>query len=304
MKLRMNKITSLCAVVFAAATLTAGVPAMVYGTENTEETVEAVETVEETAEETTEAETSAKEEETIEEMAEEDAEAAEETEAAAEETPSQEEQMQAYAKQLVQSLTESLIVMSDEDIENYKQSTDAFTVEAVTAWQNAKKDLGDRVTSENAEDAIQITQEEGSFVGTYPVDFEKADAEFVYTFDQNLTPVSARVDVNIPLSTTLKNAGLNTLMGVGIVFCVLLFLSFLISLFKYIPDPEKKKMEEAKKAAAEKKAAAAAAPVVEEEEYANDEELVAVIMAAIAASEGTSTDGFVVRSIRKARRAR
>mgnify|MGYP004638407307 CR=1 FL=1 len=48
-----------------------------------------------------------------------------------------------------------------------------------------------------------------------------------------------------------------------------------------------------------------AAPVVEPvvEDVTDDGELVAVIAAAIAASEGkTSTDGFVVRSIRKINR--
>ena len=45
--------------------------------------------------------------------------------------------------------------------------------------------------------------------------------------------------------------------------------------------------------------AAAAAPVVEEN-LVDDLELVAVIAAAIAAYEGTSADGLVVRSIRRA----
>ena len=60
----------------------------------------------------------------------------------------------------------------------------------------------------------------------------------------------------------------------------------------------------AKKKAAEEAASAptpapvAAAPVQE----ADNSELIAVIAAAIAASEGTSTDGFVVRSIRKINR--
>ena len=36
----------------------------------------------------------------------------------------------------------------------------------------------------------------------------------------------------------------------------------------------------------------------------DDTELVAVIAAAIAAAEGTTTDGFVVRSIRKVKRNR
>ena len=48
-------------------------------------------------------------------------------------------------------------------------------------------------------------------------------------------------------------------------------------------------------------AAPVAEPVVED--VTDDDELVAVIAAAIAASEGkTSTDGFVVRSIRKINR--
>ena len=46
------------------------------------------------------------------------------------------------------------------------------------------------------------------------------------------------------------------------------------------------------------------APAQAEENLADDGELVAVIAAAIAAAEGTTTDGFVVRSIRKVKRNR
>ena len=70
------------------------------------------------------------------------------------------------------------------------------------------------------------------------------------------------------------------------------------SLFKYIPAIEtalKKKPKEVEKEVVE-------APVVEEiseeQDMTDDTELVAVIAAAIAAAEGTTTDGFVVRSIR------
>lgn len=102
----------------------------------------------------------------------------------------------------------------------------------------------------------------------------------------------------------MEQAGLNTLMGLGIVFLVLLFLSFLISQIHWIPDliEGKNREKEAAKAAAAPKAAPAPAPVAEEEEYVDDLELVAVISAAIAASENTSADGFVVRSIKKANR--
>ena len=86
----------------------------------------------------------------------------------------------------------------------------------------------------------------------------------------------------------------------SIVFTVLICISLIISAFKIFPYLEAKKKE---------KAAAKAAQVetnvvtqieeIEEQEYVDDTELVAVIAAAIAAYEGTSTDGFVVRSIRR-----
>lgn len=98
----------------------------------------------------------------------------------------------------------------------------------------------------------------------------------------------------------MSNAGLNTLMGMGIVFIVLILISFIISLFAYVNKFETAmaKKKEAKKAPAAPapapKAAAAPAPAVQD-----DTELIAVIAAAIAAYEGTSPDGIVVRSIRK-----
>lgn len=64
-----------------------------------------------------------------------------------------------------------------------------------------------------------------------------------------------------------------------------------------------KKYGEAAKEA-EAAAIAQTAPAQAEENLADDGELVAVIAAAIAAAEGTTTDGFVVRSIRKVKRNR
>ena len=89
---------------------------------------------------------------------------------------------------------------------------------------------------------------------------------------------------------------MNTIMGIAIVFIVLIFLSFLIYLFRFIPNQEANKKAQA--------AAPAPAPVAAPVEVAeaDDTELIAVIAAAIAAAEGTTTDGFVVRSIRKINR--
>ena len=89
------------------------------------------------------------------------------------------------------------------------------------------------------------------------------------------------------------------MLGMGTVFVVLIFIAFIISLFKYIPAIEakfKKKPAQSEAKKAEEKAVPAA-PVVED--AVDDAELVAVIAAAIAAAEGTTTDGFVVRSIKR-----
>lgn len=111
---------------------------------------------------------------------------------------------------------------------------------------------------------------------------------------------SITINAHYSLGEILTKAGLNTLLGMGTVFVVLIFIAFIISLFKYIPAIEakfKKKPAQSEAKKAEEKAVPAAAPVVED--AVDDAELVAVIAAAIAAAEGTTTDGFVVRSIKR-----
>ena len=203
-----------------------------------------------------------------------------------------------------EGLTDTIVGLADEDIENYMSSGDAFTASAMQSWQSSKDELGAKKDN-NGE--TTVTLKDDQYTVTVPVKFEKADANFVYVFESTGTPTSLSVDVQYGLGKTLQRAGLNTLMGVGTVFVMLILLSLLISLFRFIPNPEAKKAAEAKAAKAAKEAeAAAAAPAVQaaEENLADDGELVAVIAAAIAAAEGTTTDGFVVRSIRKVKRNR
>lgn len=97
----------------------------------------------------------------------------------------------------------------------------------------------------------------------------------------------------------IGKALLNTLMGMGTVFIVLIFISWVISLFKYLYKPVKQEVKQ--------EPAPAVIPVVEEEpeELTDDSELVAVITAAVAAYEGeagASNSGFRVRSIKRAGR--
>lgn len=198
-----------------------------------------------------------------------------------------------------EGLTDAIIAFEDEQVESYLKSGDEFTVSAMTAWKSSKAELGAKTDEEAGETEFSYSNDQ--YTVSVPRTFEEADANFVFLFDATGVPTSMSVDVQYPLSVTLQRAGLNTLMGIGTVFLMLVFLSFIISLFKYVPalvEGRKKQAPEAAPAPA----AIAAAPV--EEEPADDGELIAVIAAAIAASEGTSTDDFVVRSIRKVNRGR
>ena len=94
----------------------------------------------------------------------------------------------------------------------------------------------------------------------------------------------------------MEKAGLNTLLGNGNCICS--------TDLHFIPDsclntsgnPEcigKKKDEQ------KEETKAAVSETVEEVDETDDLELIAVISAAIAAAEETTTDGFVVRSIKR-----
>lgn len=110
-----------------------------------------------------------------------------------------------------------------------------------------------------------------------------------------------------PLFDRIKTASLNTLLGMGIVFAVLILIILLISLLKFLPglfsgEKNNKSVSEVKSSPVDN--AIAQIVSLEETNLMNDHELVAVITAAICefASESlsdSSAGGFVVRSIRK-----
>ena len=191
-------------------------------------------------------------------------------------------------------LTDAIIAMSEDDIQG---SEDAFTQSAASAWDGSREELGEKKGDIEEKD-ITVEYSDDQYTVVVPVSFEKNKANFTYVFDKSGTPTSLTVDVNYTLAQNMEKAAMNTVMGLGTVFVILVFLIFVISLFKYIPG-----LVEGKKK--ESTPAPVAAPVAEPavEDVTDDGELIAVIAAAIAASEGkTSTDGFVVRSIRKVNR--
>ena len=123
-----------------------------------------------------------------------------------------------------EGLTDAIVQLKDEDIENYMSSGDDFTTSAMQSWQTSKDELGAKKDS-NGE--TTVTFKDDQYTVTVPLKFEKAEANFVYVFDSQGTPTSMSVDVQYGMGKTLQRAGLNTLMGIGTVFVMLILLSLL-----------------------------------------------------------------------------
>lgn len=268
----------------------------------TEQVTEAAQT-EAATEKATEAQTEAAVAAAEEELTELASEAAEAESAAAEaesesetEALSQEEQQ----KQLMAQMLVQFNNYTDEQLDQMMESDNASTKLIAANWSSVKEEVGNFVEVTRLESSMA---EDGSaYIVTCHAKYEKTgDTDVVVTYEYNMKDQSTSLswDIQYSMGKLIERAGLNTVMGIGIVFLALLFLSFLIGRLHIIPDLIEKK--EAEKAPAAP--APVAAPAVEEEEDLMDDlELVAVITAAIAASETTSGDGFVVRSIKKANR--
>ena len=106
------------------------------------------------------------------------------------------------------------------------------------------------------------------------------------------------------IEDAMSEAAINTVIGISVVFAALLFICFIISLFKYINKFEQMLADKKTgNAAPVAPVVSAPAPSVAEEVPADDLELIAVITAAIHAYEeaqGNVVEGdLVVRSIKK-----
>lgn len=188
---------------------------------------------------------------------------------------------------------------------NYQQGMDlevdgyAFA-SALESFDKANKEIGGPGVITGSDAVIDGKQ---IIVTVYVQGTElDATAEVVVSNDMFCRLESASLNKVNTMSDSMTKAALNTLLGMGSVFVVLILISLIISCFAIIPKlqnafAKKEKKETASTAGINN----AVAQISEQEENeADDLELVAVIAAAIAASEGqTSTDGFVVRSIKR-----
>ena len=162
------------------------------------------------------------------------------------------------------------------------------------SWQAAEEECGKYVSHGD----FVIEQKSDGFVVTASAKYENRNADISFTFDEKYNMESMDVSAKYSMGEILSKAGMNTLLGMGTVFAVLILLAFLISLMKYIPvvmEWFEKKGKSSEATVSQENVDA----VTEIADEMDDLELVAVITAAIAATEETSTDGFVVRSIKR-----
>ena len=184
-------------------------------------------------------------------------------------------------------------------------------IEACYTWNDIVKEFGAckdiDITDPNFNpeeidvSSLEITKSGETLTSDVTLKFGKRDVvfELVYDYyDMKVTGIS--INPVYSLGEKMKNAGLNTVISLSIVFLVLILISLIIYSFNIFPYLEKKKNEKKAQDKAEVVQADSFVEQIEKrEQLSDDTELIAVIAAAIAASEGKSVNDFVVRSINR-----
>lgn len=202
---------------------------------------------------------------------------------------------------------ENAISLMDVNNQGYIVNQDGInvkTIELYNSWNSTKNELGKPVEELSINDIEVKASDKTGRLCTITVNakYEKRDCTFEFTIndDDVCSLESGAINPVYTTSEKMAKAGMNTLIGMGTVFVVLIFISFIIYLLKFVNVIGNKEKNGNKEDTAAVGVDNAIAQIVSnEEQEADDLELVAVITAAIAAMEGTSADGLVVRSIRK-----
>ena len=179
---------------------------------------------------------------------------------------------------------------------------------AISSFELNKKATGDVSVDDTKE--ITAVPDGNKIILNIPMKGELKDAnvEMVVSNDLFLELESASLNPVSNMSELMGKAALNTVLGMGTVFAVLIMISLIIACFSLIPKIQKmfEKKETDKKEVNVTGIENGTAQIAQQEAYmdeSDDFELVAVIAAAIAAYEGSAdASGYVVRSIRKINR--
>ena len=202
-------------------------------------------------------------------------------------------------KQVAEVNVTQLSAYSPEELQIVAASIqDELTLKLVQGWITTTESLG---TYEGLDELV-VAKANGTVTVDQYVNYpgRQVVVSFVWNYDyeqEQLVVTDVTVDLVYTLGEKMEKAALNTLMGMGTVFAVLILISIIIYCFRFIGDIQN--IGKKKKAEASAPQSPQAPQVAKEAPLTDDLELIAVISAAIAASEGTSTDSFVVRSIHR-----
>ena len=172
----------------------------------------------------------------------------------------------------------------------------------LSAWQSGVEEAGELDVNSLGEFSFKSKSDE--IIARVDASFSERDATIEFTFDTDGTLTSLTIGAKYSTGEILKKAGLNTLIGMGTCFAVLIFIALIISLFGFFGKTKKadgqngvQKEVPIKKDHAEQKAAitAVSAPEGESGSAKDNTELIAVISAAVAAFSGGSAG--TIRSI-------
>jgi sodium pump decarboxylase gamma subunit len=191
----------------------------------------------------------------------------------------------------------TLASFGEDEVAYYASYGSDLTAKLVTSWSETTADLG----AFQGIGAFSVTKAQTTVTTEQTVYFEKRNAVLTFVYEYNYeTEQLELTDVNTDLVYTMgekmSKAGLNTLMGMGTVFCVLILISLIIYCFRFISVFQNR---DKKQVPAGNDTVVTQIEQREEQQQTDDLELVAVISAAIAASTGASADSFVVRSIHR-----
>ena len=185
-------------------------------------------------------------------------------------------------------------------IEQSIEQTLAQVSSLIASWDQVREQCG----AYQGVDSYTVAEDGTNVTFTDLVNYEKAAADkskvtVTVTVDMKAQTTTYNWDVQETVGKAIEKAAENTAVGLVNVMLILVLLTLVIGLFRFIPNGSRKKKElEAAEAAAPVGTETAQEP--EEEEGADDGEIAAVIAAAVAAYESENgkapADGFVVRS--------
>ena len=209
------------------------------------------------------------------------------------------EEITKYAQSAVDPVSEAKKIPEDKNNEdsndNYgvnPNGMNAATVEFYNGWIKSRKDLDG--LKEIKRVSTKLNEKTGQLCTvTIEASYLKRDCTFEFIFNEDFSVASVAVNPTFTTAEKVEKALLNTVIGIGTVFVVLIFIAFVISLIKYVNVIGKKSGDKSDSKSDAKANASDAAGV----DVSDDTEIVAVISAAIAAYEGTSSDNLRVRSI-------